>query len=89
MSGLPGQKVVNKRTKCCCVECCLAVLLPTIAGSPMLKHPCGACASRSHLPAPAGEINTLRGNVNWMKSRQGVMKCEPLGLSERTLQKVR
>ena len=37
----------------------------------------------------AGEINTLRGNVNWMKSRQGVMKCEPLGLSERTLQKVR
>ena len=37
----------------------------------------------------AGEINTLRGNVNWMKSRQGVMKCEPLGLStERTLQKV-
>ncbi|KAL4855140.1 Glutamate synthase [NADH] [Chlorella vulgaris] len=35
-----------------------------------------------------GEINTLRGNVNWMKSRQGVMKCEPLGLSERTLQKL-
>ena len=35
-----------------------------------------------------GEINTLRGNVNWMKARQGVMKCEALGLSERTLQKV-
>lgn len=35
-----------------------------------------------------GEINTLRGNVNWMKARQGVMKCEALGLSERTLQKL-
>ncbi|KAL4421584.1 hypothetical protein ABPG75_010875, partial [Micractinium tetrahymenae] len=36
-----------------------------------------------------GEINTLRGNVNWMKSRQGVMKCEHLGISsERTLQKL-
>lgn len=35
-----------------------------------------------------GEINTLRGNVNWMKARQGVMKCESLGLSERSLQKL-
>ncbi|KAL4529823.1 hypothetical protein Ndes2526A_g04578 [Nannochloris sp. 'desiccata'] len=35
-----------------------------------------------------GEINTLRGNVNWMKARQGVMKCEEMGLSERTLQKL-
>jgi glutamate synthase (NADPH/NADH) len=35
-----------------------------------------------------GEINTLRGNVNWMKARQGVMKCEALGLSERTQQKL-
>lgn len=35
-----------------------------------------------------GEINTLRGNINWMKARQGVMKCEALGLSERTLQKL-
>jgi len=35
-----------------------------------------------------GEINTLRGNVNWMKARQGVMKCEKMGLSERTLQKL-
>jgi len=35
-----------------------------------------------------GEINTLRGNINWMKARQGVMKCEALGLSERTLQKM-
>ena len=35
-----------------------------------------------------GEINTLRGNVNWMKARQGVMKCEAMALSERTLQKL-
>ncbi|KAI7845826.1 hypothetical protein COHA_000736 [Chlorella ohadii] len=36
-----------------------------------------------------GEINTLRGNVNWMKSRQGIMKCQNLGLvQERTLQKL-
>ena len=26
-----------------------------------------------------GEINTLRGNINWMKARQGVMKSELLG----------
>ena len=46
----------------------------------------------AHLPPSpaAGEINTLRGNVNWMKSRQGIMKCQNLGLvQERTLQKVR
>ena len=28
-----------------------------------------------------GEINTLRGNVNWMRARQGIMKCEGLGLT--------
>jgi glutamate synthase (NADH) len=32
-----------------------------------------------------GEINTLRGNVNWMKSRQGLMKCEALGLNQNSL----
>lgn len=35
-----------------------------------------------------GEINTLRGNVNWMKARQGVMRCNGLSVSERTLQKL-
>ena len=35
-----------------------------------------------------GEINTLRGNVNWMKARQGVMRCTGLSVSERTLQKL-
>ena len=35
-----------------------------------------------------GEINTLRGNVNWMKARQGVMRCNQLSVSERTLQKL-
>nr|AZL93831.1 glutamate synthase [Ceanothus thyrsiflorus] len=29
-----------------------------------------------------GEINTLRGNVNWMKAREGLLKCKELGLSE-------
>ncbi|XP_058206170.1 glutamate synthase 1 [NADH], chloroplastic-like isoform X1 [Rhododendron vialii] len=28
-----------------------------------------------------GEINTLRGNVNWMKAREGLLKCKELGLS--------
>eukprot|EP00798_Chlamydomonas_sp_ICE-L_P026060 gene26060-11762_t len=32
-----------------------------------------------------GEINTLRGNSNWMKSREGVMKCEALGLTKEQL----
>ena len=35
-----------------------------------------------------GEINTLRGNVNWMRSREGIMKCTQLGLPEDILQKV-
>lgn len=35
-----------------------------------------------------GEINTLRGNVNWMRSREGIMKCTQLGLPEDVLQKV-
>lgn len=26
-----------------------------------------------------GEINTLRGNVNWMKAREGVMKNQLFG----------
>ncbi|GJM89695.1 hypothetical protein PR202_ga05907 [Eleusine coracana subsp. coracana] len=28
-----------------------------------------------------GEINTLRGNKNWMKAREGLLKCKELGLS--------
>jgi hypothetical protein len=36
-----------------------------------------------------GEINTLRGNVNWIKARQGVMKCENLGIPQHILRKVR
>ena len=35
-----------------------------------------------------GEINTLQGNVNWMKARQGVMKCESLGIAPEILRKV-
>ena len=27
-----------------------------------------------------GEINTLRGNKNWFKAREGLMKCESMGL---------
>ncbi|OAY82759.1 Glutamate synthase 1 (NADH), chloroplastic [Ananas comosus] len=29
-----------------------------------------------------GEINTLRGNKNWMKAREGLLKCKQLGLSK-------
>ncbi|KAL0054356.1 hypothetical protein WJX82_007542 [Trebouxia sp. C0006] len=35
-----------------------------------------------------GEINTLRGNVNWMRSREGIMKCTQLGLPEDVLLKM-
>ena len=35
-----------------------------------------------------GEINTLRGNVNWIKARQGVMKCQNLGIPHHILRKV-
>jgi len=35
-----------------------------------------------------GEINTLRGNSNWMRAREGVMACEALGLTKETLQKL-
>ncbi len=30
----------------------------------------------------AGEINTLRGNSNWMTAREGVMACAALNLPE-------
>lgn len=35
-----------------------------------------------------GEINTLRGNVNWMRAREGLMKCESLGLSKEELKSI-
>ncbi|KAL3701002.1 hypothetical protein R1sor_019024 [Riccia sorocarpa] len=35
-----------------------------------------------------GEINTLRGNVNWMHAREGLLKCKTLGLSESELEKL-
>ncbi|XP_041013909.1 glutamate synthase 1 [NADH], chloroplastic-like isoform X2 [Juglans microcarpa x Juglans regia] len=35
-----------------------------------------------------GEINTLRGNVNWMKAREGLLKCGELGLSKNELKKL-
>lgn len=35
-----------------------------------------------------GEINTLRGNVNWMKAREGLLKCKALGLSKSEMKKL-
>lgn len=35
-----------------------------------------------------GEINTLRGNVNWMKAREGLLKCQSLALSKDEMQKL-
>ncbi|CAB4302041.1 unnamed protein product [Prunus armeniaca] len=35
-----------------------------------------------------GEINTLKGNVNWMKAREGLLKCKELGLSRNELKKL-
>ncbi|CAH9110211.1 unnamed protein product [Cuscuta europaea] len=35
-----------------------------------------------------GEINTLRGNVNWMKAREGLLKCKELGLSKSEMTKI-
>lgn len=32
-----------------------------------------------------GEINTLRGNVNWMKAREGLLKCKELALSNKEM----
>lgn len=36
-----------------------------------------------------GEINTLRGNKNWMAAREGTMECSALGLSAEELRKVK
>jgi len=36
-----------------------------------------------------GEINTLRGNKNWMAAREGVMECSALGLAPEELRKVK
>ena len=38
--------------------------------------------------APPGEINTLRGNKNWMKARQGILKCASMGLAPGVLAKL-
>ncbi|KAJ0986186.1 hypothetical protein J5N97_004542 [Dioscorea zingiberensis] len=35
-----------------------------------------------------GEINTLRGNVNWMRAREGLLKCKQLGLSDNEMDKL-
>ncbi|XP_043689612.1 glutamate synthase 1 [NADH], chloroplastic-like isoform X1 [Telopea speciosissima] len=35
-----------------------------------------------------GEINTLRGNVNWMKAREGLLKCKELALSKNEMKKL-
>ncbi|KAG0576679.1 hypothetical protein KC19_5G099100 [Ceratodon purpureus] len=35
-----------------------------------------------------GEINTLRGNVNWMHAREGLLKCDALNLSKDELEKL-
>ncbi|XWS48539.1 hypothetical protein CRYUN_Cryun13aG0086800 [Craigia yunnanensis] len=35
-----------------------------------------------------GEINTLRGNVNWMKAREGLLKCKELDLSKNEMKKL-
>ncbi|XP_038708961.1 glutamate synthase 1 [NADH], chloroplastic-like isoform X2 [Tripterygium wilfordii] len=35
-----------------------------------------------------GEINTLRGNINWMKAREGLLKCKELGLSKHEMEKL-
>ncbi|CAI7849645.1 unnamed protein product, partial [Closterium sp. NIES-53] len=35
-----------------------------------------------------GEINTLQGNVNWMRAREGLMKCPGLGISKEELDAV-
>jgi glutamate synthase (NADPH/NADH) len=42
----------------------------------------------SFLRTAAGEINTLRGNKNWMKARQGILKCASLGLAPDVLAKL-
>ncbi|KAL6848634.1 hypothetical protein ACP4OV_021217 [Aristida adscensionis] len=35
-----------------------------------------------------GEINTLRGNKNWMKAREGLLQCKNLGLSKDEMSKL-
>eukprot|EP00897_Mesotaenium_endlicherianum_P000426 jgi/Mesen1/10384/ME000081S09774 len=35
-----------------------------------------------------GEINTLRGNVNWIRAREGLVKCEALGLTQEELRDI-
>jgi glutamate synthase (NADPH/NADH) len=35
-----------------------------------------------------GEINTLRGNKNWVKAREGLIKCASMNLDEKHLSKL-
>ena len=42
-------------------------------------------AQPQRLMAHNGEINTLRGNLNWMRAREGVMESETFGRNLRKL----
>ena len=50
--------------------------------------PSWARAQPNRVMSHNGEINTLRGNVNWMKARQGLISAESLGVSEAVLAEV-
>ncbi|KAF6134647.1 hypothetical protein GIB67_002048 [Kingdonia uniflora] len=41
-----------------------------------------------HVLGHNGEINTLRGNVNRMKAREGLLKCTTLGLSKNEMKRL-
>ncbi|KAH7853867.1 hypothetical protein Vadar_007472 [Vaccinium darrowii] len=45
-------------------------------------------AQPMHLLGHNGEINTVRGHVNWMKAREGLVKCKELGLSKDEMEKL-
>ncbi|GIL79137.1 hypothetical protein Vretimale_16677 [Volvox reticuliferus] len=50
--------------------------------------PSWARAQPMRLLGHNGEINTLRGNANWMRAREGVMACLKLGLPKEVLQQL-
>ncbi|KXZ50144.1 hypothetical protein GPECTOR_17g780 [Gonium pectorale] len=50
--------------------------------------PSWARAQPMRLLGHNGEINTLRGNANWMRAREGVMSCLKLGLPKEVVQQL-
>jgi glutamate synthase (NADPH/NADH) large chain len=58
---------------------CVSALAWCTSASRPTPSPSGRWRTRTAMVAHNGEINTVKGNFNWMRAREGVMKSPVLG----------